>query len=672
MPNTSGENTAPPGQDWLRQCFELHKQGRLAEAERVYIQLMASQPHNAVALHFFGVLKLQMQQAERGVELIQRALAIQPGYAQAHGSLGKGLEALGRREEAVASYGRVIVLMPDQADALYNRGRLLAELGRLEEALKDYDRSMAVRPLARVALDRAVVLIKLQRTDQALVSLDQAIVLQPDYAVAHYNRGLALMKLQRFEAALVSFDRAIASKTDYAEAFVNRGPVLEELGELNAALASYDRGIVLNPDMPQAYINRGALLAKLWRSEEALACYELAIELWPDFGKAHNNRGNTLRDLNRPAEALAALDKALMLMPGQAQVFCNRGVVLQCLGRIDEALASFDAAIALDPGYGESYFNKSLALLLVGRMSEGWPLYEWRKRLKPPVGLRSYRQPPWRGENIAGKNLFVYSEQGLGDTLQFCRYVTLAAAKGAKVVLSAQNELVRLLRGAKLPAEIIGTDLVPEQFDYHVTLASLPLVCGTTLETIPAAIPYLAAEFERVQHWRALLGNGGFKIGICWQGSRKGSDVAARSFALSMLEPIARLPGTRLISLQKDESIDEVNDVSPNLRIERLGSNFDCGPDAFIDTAAVMMACDLVISADTSVAHLAGALGRPTWLALRFASEWRWLQERSDSPWYPTLALFRQPKLDDWGSVFAAMARKLGTQLGQDCYRPSR
>jgi hypothetical protein len=276
--------------------------------------------------------------------------------------------------------------------------------------------------------------------------------------------------------------------------------------------------------------------------------------------------------------------------------------------------------------------------------------------------LRSYPQPHWQGEDIDGKTLFVYWEQGLGDTLQFCRYVALAAAKGAKVVLSVQDRLVRLMRNAGLPAEIIGAGLVPEQFDYHAALASLPMLCGTTLGTIPAAIPYLAAEAERVVHWRTQLG-GGFKIGVCWQGNRKGSDVAGRSFPVTMFEAIAGLPDTRLISLQKDESAEQLGEASADLGIESLGSDFDVGPDAFIDAAAVMMACDLIITADTSVAHLAGALGRPTWLALRHASEWRWLLARSDSPWYPTMVLFRQPKLDDWDGVFAAMAQKLGMQI---------
>ncbi len=315
--------------------------------------------------------------------------------------------------------------------------------------------------------------------------------------------------------------------------------------------------------------------------------------------------------------------------------------------------------IARSTYYAEAYWNQSLCFLQIGRFEQGWGQYEWRKKREKPIAARSYLQPLWLGEeDIAGKTLFIYWEQGLGDTIQFCRYAKLAEARGAKVVMSVQKPLHRLLTQLSPTIQIIGGKENPINFDYHSPLLSLPLAFATTSENIPAEIPYLYAEQERLDNWKQRLGDNGFKIGICWQG-KKGKVDVGRSFPLKELFNIATIPDVRLISLQKNEGTEQLTNLPEGMKVETLGADFDSGPHGFLDTAAVMESLDLIITSDTSIAHLAGALGRPTWVALKQVPDWRWLLEGNNSSWYPTLRLFRQKIRGEWKPVFDEMQKEL-------------
>ncbi len=411
-------------------------------------------------------------------------------------------------------------------------------------------------------------------------------------------------------------------------------------------------------DFPSDLIEAGNTLSAQDRFTEALACYDRAAMLDPRDPIIQLNRGITLQLLLRYGEAVAAYDRALALAPHFAPGWSDRGLALQNQGRLTDALESFRRAEALDPGLAVAPLNRALCHLLMQDFATGLPLYEWRKQMPRPMEARVYPQPLWTGaEDISGKILFCYIEQGLGDVIQYYRYARFALERGARVVLSVPTQLVELLKRATPSVELIGWGAVPDAFDFHIPLASIPLAADMTVKTIPAADHYLTAEPARLAQWKEKIGSQGMRIGIAWQGHNLVMGSEGKSFPVAALASIAAMPGVRLIGLQKNAGSEQLNDLPAGMTVETW--DFDNGPDAFLDTAAMMMACDMVISADTAPVHLAGALGVPTWVALKHVPDWRWFLGRDDSPWYPSLRLFRQPALGDWPSVFAAMKREL-------------
>jgi tetratricopeptide (TPR) repeat protein len=551
-----------------------------------------------------------------------------------------------------------------RVQAKFQEGLTLHQNAQLARAQAIYEQILKLQPRHFDALLLlGVIAIQTGNPSQAVELIGKAIEINPNKAVAYSNRGNALRDLKQLHAALESYDRAIALQPNYAVAFNNRGNALLDLRQPRAALESYDRAIVLKPSYAMAFNNRGKALWELEQPRAALESYDRAIALMPDYAEAFNNRGNALLGLGQPRAAIQSYDQAIALKPDYAEAFNNRGVALRDLKQMQAALESYDRAIALKPDYAEAHANKALCLLSLGDFDEGWRHYEWRKQKDEPVGSRIYPQPVWLGrEDIAGKTLFIHWEQGLGDTVQFCRYVKLAEARGARVVISVQNSLMRLLQQLCPTVEIIGSALTPLDFDYHVPLLSMPLAFKTDQNNIPAQVPYLRAEPDRIERWKGRISQDGFKIGIAWQG-RQGKVDIGRSFPVTNFTAISRLPNVRLISLQKNIGVEQLSDLPPGMKVETLGDDFDAGPDAFIETAAVMESLDLIITSDTSIAHLAGALGRPTWVALKHVPDWRWQLERTDSPWYPTIRLFRQTSRDNWSSVFADMETQLVRRL---------
>ena len=496
---------------------------------------------------------------------------------------------------------------------------------------------------------RGVSLQNLGNYDHALEAFNAAIALNPSYAEAYNYRGIVLVILERHHDALTSFNKAVALKPDYAECHNNLGIVLQDLGYFDEALASFDRAIALKPDNARAHNNRGAALSDLRRIDDALISYEEAIALDPSYAEAFYNRGMVMHDAKRFDHALASYDKAIALRPDYAEAHHNRGAVLQDLLRLDDAIGVYDKAIKLRPDRAESYANQSYCYLQMGRFEEGWPLHDWRKKLQTPVGARAFAQPLWLGrEDITDKTLFVHWEQGFGDTIQFCRYGRLLKARGINTVMSVQEPLYRLLLQMSPEIAIINETEVPASFDYHSPMMSLPFALTTTLGTIPAESRYIFSDERLRRAWDAHLpANTKPRVGVAWRGSSTHRNDRNRSIDLAMLAPLFS-PDAHWISLQYESGRPETAPYD----LPQLFSYPGMWKD-FADAAALIDNLDLVITVDTSVAHLAGAMGKPVWILLPFNSDWRWLLHRDDSPWYSSARLFRQKPSEPWAHVIA-------------------
>ncbi len=645
---------------WFNRAITLRLLNRLEDALRNYDKVIVLKPDHVQAHCNRGNALLALNRLQEAIASYDRAIALNPRFAEAYSNRGNALRALGRLEEAVLDYGRATDLAPGFAQAFCNRGCTLRDLKRPQEALWSCDRAIAVKPdLAEAHFNRGNVLQDLGRSDEALQSFERSIEIRPDYTEAWNNRGYVLKELGRPGDAVASLDRAILLNPRFAEAHSNRGNALRDLGRYEDAIGSCDRAIESKPDFATAYHNKAKALQELGREAEALSNYERALLLEPNFASAHNGRGNALEGLRRLEEALASYDEAIGCKPDFADAWSNRGNVLKDMRQIEKALRSHDCAIELRPDFVEAYWNKSICSLLAGDFESGWPLYEWRKRKPDPLGVSPYPRPVWSGDTpLDGKTMYVHAEQGFGDTIQFCRFALLVRERGAKVILAVQDPLVRLLGNLGPDITTIALSSAPPEFDYQAALMSLPPAFRTG-GTCPVAVPYCRPESRNIGKWHDRIGKHGFRAGICWQGNRQVKIDAGRSFPLCYFEKLAAMPDVRLISLQKNDGVEQLFDLPGDMVVETLGNDFDAGPDAFVDTAAVMMSLDLVVTADTAIAHLAGALGRPVWLVLQHVPDWRWLLDRADSPWYPTMRLFRQKQRGDWAGVFAEIASEL-------------
>ena len=511
------------------------------------------------------------------------------------------------------------------------------------------------------------------RGKAALAAIDHAVECEPKRAEFHCRRGSILRRFGRNGEAAESQRRAISLDPNHAEAHNNLGNCLRDLKRLPEALQHYQRAVALKPDYAQAHNNLGVAQRELDDSASAVASFRRAIALRPRYASAHFNLGLALGNLGELPEAEATLRQALLFDPEDVAVHLQLARILMELGRMAEAQHSLLAAAALKPRRVDAAFDLGLLLLSHGIFKAGWEHYEARWLVKPGSTIKPVkpRVRVWQGEPLEDKTILIQGEQGLGDIIQLCRYVPLLAARGAKVTLFVPDGLIRLLEPLSPVAEVTSRVERARSFDYRCYLMSLPRAFGTALETIPRSEgPYLRAEEARVIRWRERLGSEGFKIGIVWQGNPKSQADIGRSVPLASFEPLARLPGVRLISLQKRFGLEQLDSLPPGMTIETLGDDFDSGTDAFLDSAAVIRNCDMIVTSDTSMAHLAGALDWRTWVALSTTADWRWLRERSDSPWYRSLTLFRQRSKGDWKSVFAAMAERLGAELAAKTKTP--
>ncbi len=593
-PGRASEGGRRPGTDPLAEAFGLHQAGRLQEARQRYEALLAQRPQDAAVLRLLGAAMCQLGEAPQGRDYLRQSLALEPDHVETLINFGKVSGQLQALPDAARAFARAAQLEPGNADAHFCQATIASDGGQHPQALGHYS---------------------------------QVLALDPSHQGAWRGAGFSAM----------------------------------QLGQAEDALGFYDQALRLRPDDLQSRCNRGALLAGLGRYVQSLADFSAAVDLDPGHAVAWNNRALALKELGYVDEAISSADRAVALDPAYADAWSNRGNIQLLLGKPRAALADYERAIALDPGHKNARFNLSMVLMQVGRLSEGLALYEERRQR----GVLQINLPPerqWLGDKpLAGKRLLISMEQGLGDMLQFCRYALLARERGAEVVIQAPPTLLRLLRTLGP-----GIDLVPVGEpvpDIHMVcpLMSLPHAFRTELDTIPAPIPYLHAEPGLAARWRERLAAGpqaaGFRVGLVWSGGFRQDQPELwsvnlrRNVPLELLAPL-RMPGARFISLQKGADSEA---QLQQLQAEGWGGpaieDYTADLGDFADTAALIENLDLVISVDTSTAHLAAAMGKPTWVLSRLDGCWRWLEDRDDSPWYPTLRLYRQTGFAEWEPV---------------------
>lgn len=562
-------------------------------------------------------------QIDLAADIYQRVLAVDPGNADALHLLGVSERRRGAGARAIRCMSLALACNPQLADAYNNVGN----------ALSDHSQGPA-----------------------ALTAYRRAAVLRPEHAGGHAALGDALRNQGQAALAQTSLRRALALQPDYAGACNSLGNALHDDNRQAAAEAPYRRALTINPDYPEALTNLGVNLRELGRLTEAETLHRQAIKLRPDFAPSQSSYGGTLEQMNRLDAAAAAQRRAIVCQPDFLNAYNNLANAVLGLNRLTEAETAYRRALTLSPGSPDAARNLGIALLTQGRLAEGWPLYEARWRCRDAPDRPSFRQPQWMGEPLEGRTILVYAEQGLGDTLHFCRYIPLIAARGGQVLLITPPELHQILAPIHGLSRLLKPGETYPPFDLHAPLLSLPLAFRSGLDDIPVGVPYLNPDPELAGAWGRRLADAApdarLRVGLVWAGSPGHRNDRNRSIPLDRFAPLSRIPGVQLFSIQKGPAADA-------LAVPDGMSLINLSPDIhnFADTAAIAAHLDLVICVDTSVAHLCGATARPTWVLLPFSPDWRWLLQREDSPWYPTLRLYRQPAPGDWADVMTRIER---------------
>lgn len=537
------------------------------------------------------------------------------------------LRQAGRRADADSLYQHIVGQIPNEPNALHTLGVLAHQAGQNEFA-------------------------------EDLVA--RAIALAPRDSEYHENLGIILAARERWADAAAAFERAVEIDPTVAETCLHAAHALRRTGRAAEAMARYRQAIALKPDLIAAHNNLGNLLRESGRIEEAIASYRKAIELRPDYVEAQNNLASALLETAAPQQAIEHYKHALAIRPDSPHLHDNLGKAHRATGNVPASIAAHEQAISLKPDFADAHWNLSLMLLLSGQFERGWDEYEWRwtvPEFRSP--RRQFRQPQWIGQPLKGKRILLHAEQGFGDTIQFCRYAPLVAQLGGRVFLECPPELRRLLQTLPGVEQLVATGEPLPEFDVHSPLLSLPRVFRTRLETIPNFVPYLQASPAQSAHWkhRVPLPKDQLRVGLVWSGSAANPNDRVRSIPLRMLAPLLDAPGVRFYSLQTGPAARQARDAAGEFKSVVTTDAFE----DFADTASLIAKLDLIISVDTAVAHLAGAMAVPTWVLLPSAPDWRWLLDRQDNPWYPTVRLFRQVNRDNWESVVRIVAAELRT-----------
>jgi len=648
-------------------AIALQSQSRFAEAAQKCERAIQLAPDFAVAYNTMGFCLEKQGLLVQAADSYRLALRLKPDFAEAFNHLGVVLTAQNRFDEAIDCYIEAANLEPDYAEAFYNLGIVLAKEGQLDEAIASYQKALKIEPELVEAYNRlGIALNERGRHSEAIKNFRRVLKLRPDYIEVYNNLGIALQDQGKYSEAIDEYLKAAQLEPGCAEIHYNLGNALQLLDRCEEAAENYRQALKLKPDYAQAYNNLAIAMKEQGRFHEAVENCEQAIQLEPDCSQFYSNFASILQYQGRLADAVANCERAISLKPDDAEGYFNLASVLRDCGRLDEAIEKNSRAIQLEPDYTEAHWNQAVAHLLKGNFEEGWKEYEWRRKTDWHTAAYPHRhkEPRWKGASFAGKRLLVHCEQGLGDCLQFVRYLPMVKSRGSVVIFEAWKSLHGLLKNFDEIDELVElsfTRKTETRFDACVSVMDLPGLFKTTEDTIPSSVPYLHADPAKAEYWREKLSGPDFKVGIVWAGSARHANDYNRSCKLEAFAPITEIENVKLFGLQKGEPARQADQCARKIGVENLGEYLV----DFTDTAAVIQNMDLIISVDTATLHLAGAMGKRVWALLAFAPDWRWMLERTDSPWYPTMRLFRQKDWGNWDGVLEACTNELQALAGK-------
>ncbi len=555
----------------------------------------------------------------------------------------------------------VLDIDPDHPDALHQIGLIAHQTGKNDLASNLINMAIKVLPDYPIYHNSLGLVLKDQgKLAEAVACYEKAIGLKHDMIEAHNNLGVAFHYQRKLDKSIDCYRKALNIKPHTPEVHNNMGNALKDMGKFEEAIACYEKTVKIKPDYAEAWFNMGNTCHDMNEPNNAASCFQKALEIKPDYAEAYFNMGNVYHELDRISEAINCYRKVLQLKPEYTDAYDNMGKAYQDMGKLEAALSCYENTLRIEPENADAHFDRSLVLLLNGNFKKGWQEYEWRflrsewKRTYP----YHFNKPHWDGSSFSGKRLFIHSEQGLGDTIHFIRYLPMVKSLGGAVIFEAKKPLLNLFQDFPGIDELLEWSSVKKadtKFDFYLPLLSIPYIFGTTKQTIQAKVPYIYADPGAIEYWRDYMKEPGFKVGLVWAGSPTNNDDRNRSCELKNFFPLSQIPEVQLYGLQKGADAAQVNGLPENMTVTNLGEKFK----DFSDTAGVIENLDLVISVDTATAHLAGAMGKPIWTLLPFAPDWRWMLNRETTPWYPTMRLFRQPNRGNWEAVFQQVELEL-------------
>jgi tetratricopeptide (TPR) repeat protein len=676
----------------LQTASAFYRKGDLSQAEQIFKKIREKKPNQQDALHFLGLISFLKRDFDLAIAYFQKELEHNPMSTDAYNNLGLSLHGKGEVEKAILAYQSALKYAPNNSLAFYNLANAYKDIHNFDEAIVYYQKSIQQDPqFAEAYSNLGIVYIARGKIDEAVSCYQKALQINPHLAEVYNNLGFALQKKNLIEEAISCYQKALHFNPNLADAYNNLGNIFRTKGSFDKAIQYFQKSIQLSPASSNTYVNLANTYKEINQTEKAIHYYQKAIELNPDLPEAHadlgdilreqgavdkaiehfrkalqsnasdpkvlNNYGLALYDKGDPDGAISYYQKAIELEPRLVEAYNNYGLSLLEKGYPDKALDAYQRAITFKPEVPDTHLNMALVLLLKGDFKQGWAEYEWRWKAKAFMSQKfNFNQPQWDGSNISDKTILLHAEQGIGDTIQFVRYVLRVRQLGGKVITACREELKSLLVNDKHFGNVVSfQDPIPD-FDVHCPLLSLPFIFHTAIETIPAEMPYITADTAFINRWRdKIQPDNSFKIGVVWSGNPKYKRDRVRSCSLATFAPLAEYHGITFYSLQKGAGADQAKHPPAGMKLIDLTDEIN----DFSDTAALIAHLDLVISVDTAVAHLAGAMGKPVWILLPFVPDWRWMLDRKDSPWYPTMKLFRQPKPGDWNSVIDHMVEEL-------------